>query len=86
MIRVVHPGSGSSFFYPSWIPDRDPQHFFLQKIAHILLAHIDMGDPGEASHDAKNAEYVLHHVGKLFLQLPRARQQSAQAGQQLVHL
>jgi hypothetical protein len=21
MIRVVHPGSGSWFFYPSWIPD-----------------------------------------------------------------
>jgi hypothetical protein len=21
MIRVVHPGSGSDFFYPSWIPD-----------------------------------------------------------------
>ncbi len=49
-------------------------------------AHIDMGDPREASHDTKNAEDVLHHVGKLFLQLPRPREQSAQAGQQLVHL
>jgi hypothetical protein len=36
-------------------------------------AHIDVGDPREASHDAKNAEDVLHHVRKLFLQLPRSR-------------
>ncbi len=84
MIRVVHPGSGYWFFtHPG---SRSRNTFFSKKIAHILLAHIDMGDPREASHDAKNAEHVLHHVGKLFLQLPRARQQSAQAGQQLVHL
>jgi hypothetical protein len=77
-LPIPDPGSGSRI--------RIRNTFFSKKIAHILLAHIDMGDPREASHDAKNAEDVLHHVGKLFLQLPRAREQSAQARQQLVHL